>query len=190
LAVAFLMCVVSASSLLGTPVLAASQAPDEPPTVEETVGPDGSRVVEAEAVPLSLPTEGGIPGVAALDPSVELRSVDNLEGLPADLTPTSATEIADWRTEHSRSTLNPDGTITAEYSGGRLNYLDEDGDWQPLDLSFVPTTGDATYPIGIRQQRPSGHSEARAIDRRQHAEPDDDRRQQLPVDRCDLDAGG
>jgi hypothetical protein len=99
---------------------------------------DGARVVEREAVALGIPSEGGTSLAGeALDPSVDIRGTPTIEGLPADVTPADATELTGWRTEHSRSILNPDGTITAEYSGGRLNYLDPNGAWQPLDLSLV-----------------------------------------------------
>ena len=130
-------------------MLAAPLPVDPSAVVDETVTPDGARVVERPAVPLALPAERGLPGAAGLDPSVELRSVPKLEGLPADRTPAQATEITDWRTEHSKSTLNPDGSITAEYSGGRLNFLDAKGDWQPLDLSLIPASADGAYGVTV-----------------------------------------
>ncbi|MEX2546489.1 MAG: DNRLRE domain-containing protein, partial [Chloroflexota bacterium] len=41
----------------------------------------------------------------------------------------------------------PDGTFTAEFSMGRINYLDEAGEWQPIDLTLVE---DPTSPYGLR----------------------------------------
>lgn len=142
--------VVSALSaiLLATSLMADIRAaePTAPPEAQPEADPawrsDGARVVEREAVTLGIPSEGGAPlaGVA-LDPSVGLRGRPMIEGLPADMTPAEPTELAGWRTERSRSILNPDGTITAEYSAGRLNYLDPNGAWQPLDLSLVAADG-------------------------------------------------
>jgi hypothetical protein len=132
--------VVATSSLFGEVVLAAD--PNEEVPSEEVAGDPSQRsdvasVVEREPVPLAFPADGGPAPATALDPSVDLRAVQSLDGLPADPTPASQTEIEAWRTEHSRSLLNPDGTITAEYSGARLNYVDAEGRWQPLDLTLL-----------------------------------------------------
>jgi hypothetical protein len=113
--------VVSALSVvfLSSSLLADVRAVEPTPSpAKETPDPawraDGARVVEREAVALGIPSEGGTSLAGeALDPSVDLRGTPTIEGLPADVTPAEATELTGWRNEHSRSILNPDGTITA-----------------------------------------------------------------------------
>src|SRR5688572_10180314 len=129
-AIVSILSVVLVSPALLADVVAA-QPTQAPPTegseADPAVRADGARVVERDAVPISIPTEGGEPLAGpALDPSVGFRGRPTIEGLPTSA-PDQPTELEGWRTEHSRSILNPDGTITAEHSGGRLNYRDEAG---------------------------------------------------------------
>jgi hypothetical protein len=68
------------------------------------------------------------------------------------------TELAERRTERTRTIANPDGTFSLEVSQGRLNYKDGFGNWRPLDLSLVAdrigpyslrvTANDATVRLG------------------------------------------
>jgi RHS repeat-associated protein len=55
----------------------------------------------------------------------------------------TAKEVIGLRTENRDVVENPDGTYTATYSSGRVNYQDPNGAWQPIDTTFVadPTDG-------------------------------------------------
>ena len=147
--VAVLAAVLVSSSLLVDIARAvdATSTPDAATQGELDPGwrADGARVVERDAVPLAIPAEGGVPVAGTpLDPSVELRGEPAVTGWP-----TNAGEIEAWRTEHSKSILNPDGSITAEYSGGRLNYRDARGEWQPLDLSLLAQSAAGGYEVTV-----------------------------------------
>jgi RHS repeat-associated protein len=81
--------------------------------------------------------DGGASGATDVDLSVLGRP----EFPPAD-PPAERTELSDERSEHTRVFANPDGTYTLEASIGRLNFQDEQGDWQVLDLSLESAESD------------------------------------------------
>ncbi|HVM29949.1 MAG TPA: LamG-like jellyroll fold domain-containing protein [Candidatus Limnocylindrales bacterium] len=67
----------------------------------------------------------------------ELRSPRSVDALPR-----AATEDEALRTAYSRVVVGPDGTHTAEFFMGRINYLDSEGKWQPIDLSLTDEAGE------------------------------------------------
>jgi RHS repeat-associated protein len=92
-------------------------------------GPIGS-VVEAKPAPITTPAGGG--AGPASDPTI------GGPRLFVPYTPPNGTEeLADRRSQQSRTLANPDGTFTLEMSDGPINYQDAEGAWQPIDLSLV-----------------------------------------------------
>jgi RHS repeat-associated protein len=67
---------------------------------------------------------------------------------PPAAAPRGAGEQPDLRTAASRTTLNDDGTFTAEIFTGPINYRDADGAWQPIDTSLVEDSGEYAWRNG------------------------------------------
>jgi RHS repeat-associated protein len=96
-------------------------------------------------VPISiLDQPGGASGALEVSDDVALRQAPESDAVPA-----VRTELVDQRAEHSRAFAEPDGTVTIESSPARLNFLDGDGDWTPVDLRLVPADGDGPYDLEV-----------------------------------------
>ncbi len=61
--------------------------------------------------------------------------------------PEKPDEVEALRSEFGRVVAQPDGSFTAEYFMGRVNFLDADGEFQPIDLNLIP---DADTRYGLR----------------------------------------
>ena len=64
--------------------------------------------------------------------------------------PTVSTEVVSLRDAHTRVTANPNGTLSATTSVGRLNYKDSAGAWQSIDTSLVETKATPGYNLSER----------------------------------------
>ena len=119
----------------------ASAAPSNAlPGVNEPTPPANSveLVRPIEPVPYQVPSGGGtdLQDTAVGAGGAALRQADRpaLEGA----FPEPPNDVPAARTEHTRSYANPDGTLTAEVSAGRLNFQDSAGTWAPIDTALVP----------------------------------------------------
>ncbi|HEV8280698.1 MAG TPA: LamG-like jellyroll fold domain-containing protein [Candidatus Limnocylindrales bacterium] len=59
------------------------------------------------------------------------------------VSPFVPTEEADLRSEFGTVVANGDGTYTAELAASRLNFVDDQGNWQQIDLTLVATADGA-----------------------------------------------
>lgn len=95
------------------------------PTDLATGGPVSS-------IPYAFPDDGGSGGGGgSADPSIAIRPAFEAMDPPSE-----KTAVQDAWTRDSRLWANPDGTYTVE-SGQRLNFVDTNGSWAPIDLSLV-----------------------------------------------------
>ena len=69
--------------------------------------------------------------LGANDPSVALRPT-----FDPTIPPKDQTNVKSQWSATSRTVANPDGTFTLSSSGTRENYVDETGQWQPIDLAL------------------------------------------------------
>ncbi|MEP7378473.1 MAG: carbohydrate binding domain-containing protein [Chloroflexota bacterium] len=76
--------------------------------------------------------------------------------------PSQPEEVAPLRSEFGIVIANPDGTFTAQYNAGRINFRDQAGVWNPIDLTLVPDDN-ATYGL---------HTAANSFDLRVNARGD------------------
>jgi RHS repeat-associated protein len=134
---AALACILLLELMLPHPVAGGGPPPEpanpetESPAELEGLGYDPDWVQPAEPAPISVPGDEGAAG--GLDPSIQLRPDVALSPPPE-----APNEVPSLRTEYSHTTANPDGSFTREVSQSRVNYLDAQGAWQPIDLSLVP----------------------------------------------------
>ncbi|APU19207.1 DNRLRE domain-containing protein [Actinoalloteichus sp. GBA129-24] len=59
----------------------------------------------------------------------------------AGFDPETSRELPDERAELERTFANADGTLTTEFSQEPVNFLDEQGSWQPVDPTLVEVEG-------------------------------------------------
>jgi hypothetical protein len=100
----------------------------EPVDRRVEIGSNG-RAVEAAPAPITVPAGGGS---STTDPTIGEPPLFLPYTPPVD-----TVELTDERTEQSRTLANPDGTFTTELSEGPINFKDDAGAWQPIDLSLV-----------------------------------------------------
>jgi RHS repeat-associated protein len=138
--------VVGSSIIPSGIVLAASPSATTPPPDkggdEQVIAQDTGRVVARPPITLGIAGTAGAGGAGgpadpAVDPSIALRP-DPVRTVP----PKQSESVDSLWTEGSRTTANPDGTLTLETTGGRMNYQDGTGAWQPIDLHLVPDASD------------------------------------------------
>ena len=98
----------------------------------------------ADYVPIDVPSSelGSTP--LPSDPSIGTTAP-----YVRDAPPGEKAELPDVRTEYTRTFANPDGTYSTEASGRRINYLESNGRWTPIDLSLV---GDDVAGFDLRAQ--------------------------------------
>lgn len=92
-----------------------------------------------KADPLSLqakypPIKGQEPVAKDNPVAVETKAAESVRGFDA----ATSKEIADRRSEKSRTFANPDGTETTQFSEEPLNHRKPDGSWTPIDPTLVP----------------------------------------------------
>jgi RHS repeat-associated protein len=101
------------------------------------VEPGPSAAAQRNRIPLAVPAPavaiqsdavGGVVGPQATVKRVEPKAESVVQ---------SAKEIAGLRAENRTVVQNPDGTYTATYSSGRVNYQDPSGAWLPIDTTLV-----------------------------------------------------
>ncbi len=63
---------------------------------------------------------------------------------PARSIAVDSQEILEQRTEYTKTFKNSDGTITLDFSGEPLHYLDGTGAWQDIDTTIVTSTSAST----------------------------------------------
>ena len=148
LGLTLLITVITATPLIPPGlVLAADPSPTTPPpgkTGDDPTPPaNGGRVVQRPPVTLGSPTDAGDGAAGGLTDPAGDHSVGLRPDLPRTVLPDRPTPDKSLWTEGSRTTANPDGTLILEASGGRMNYQDVTGEYQPIDLSLVadPTDG-------------------------------------------------
>jgi RHS repeat-associated protein len=100
-------------------------------TASEAAASDGARTKPAE------PTNSTYPGLSAAEKAA-LEKVAKAQSAP-DAEPVEDVEA---RTANSTTTVDPaTGTRLTEVSPDAVNYLDEQGEWQPVDTTLVATEG-------------------------------------------------
>lgn len=100
--------------------------------------PNG-QVIETTPAPISIPASGG-----------ETTTDSTIGGEPLFLPytpPADTTELISKRSEQSRTLASPDGSFSTEISEGPINYLDESGAWQPIDLSLIETSDRSGFKV-------------------------------------------
>lgn len=125
--------------LVPLPAAAAPASPPGTPSVVLGGDPPPNDAIPAPPAPI-FPTDPSLPG------ETEVAITPEFGPSGASL-PATPRELPGMRDEHTRTIANPDGTFTLEISQGRLNYRDDAGDWQPLDLSLV---ADPVGPYSLR----------------------------------------
>ena len=130
---------------IGTVVAATTQSGLVQTDNAGTKAPDG-------AIPREPVAFGSRPGAApggagptgrTLDPSVALRPT-----FAPTVAPKQTTNAKSLWTASTRTVANPDGTYTLSSTGGRENYQDGTGQWQPIDSTLV---ADSLGPFGFRE---------------------------------------
>ena len=86
-----------------------------------------SSVTRAATLPLKF-VDTGSGSAVSIRPSITIPKA-----------PSVATEVPSKRTQYSRTVANPDGSFTLQEGQTRLNYRDASGNWQPIDVTLVPT---------------------------------------------------
>ncbi len=130
---AMVVVVAITSSPLATATVVAAPLSDSLQVVRPTLD------TSSAAVPYLAPTVGASGGI-----TVEARPP-----IVAYKAPKDATELVEGRSERQRVTANPDGSISVEHSAGRINYVDPEGDFQPIDLTLV-SVQDGPYALRVK----------------------------------------
>jgi RHS repeat-associated protein len=117
-------------------------SPAMPPELDPTVIAGDPPPDDAQPAPPApiIPVDPAVPAEADIGIRPEF-------GPSGASLPTSPTELPELRKEHSRVVANPDGTFSLQVSNNRLNFQDDTGVWQPVDLSLISS---ASGPYDFR----------------------------------------